>query len=431
MCSSSDESSITSSSGSHGTPEGAFYFLGSAGDWAPKSSRKKRSRRYRRSGDFLDGVYGDWIEISKKLKQTCWEVSGASISVGGAARPQEELRKLQCFADQQGHDVKLLYYSGHGKKGTGDWAFDGGTVGLEDILNLFGKAEKRRRISDGGYREPANLQKLIIIADCCYSGRWADQLTNARQCKCGFAITLIFASGPKEYAIDGLLREALLKGENSGTMRKLARRQADVVWSSPAGQLLRMDMDDPRVCSLLQSWLFKGTAIPDLPSEILVEVGPAAVRTALKNKDPRVVTAALDAATQLDSDEERSGEQARKEIRRISRVLEGNSHDVGLLTKACDALASRVNDRSSKKAAVNEGVITSLLRLIPLHTSGKTPASRELLRKACKALLTILRGSRGSRHGLGGHAVISKLANRKGLQNEKLRKAASRLLQEL
>lgn len=414
----------------------SFYFIGSAGDWAPKSSRKKRSQR-QRSGDFLDGVYGDWIEISKALKQKRWEVSGASISVGAAAKPQEELRKLQSFADQQGKRVKLLYYSGHGQKGTGDWAFDGGSVGLQDVLGIFGRSEKRRRTSNGEYRVPVRMQTLIMVADCCYAGQWAEQLVQQEGRRLGFAIILVFASGPNEYATDGLLRQVLLKGENSKTMRELARHEAGMVWMSPAGQLVRKDLDDHGICRQLQSWLFKGAALPEHPSDVLVEAGPAAVLNALgvgrASEDPRIATAALHAATQLDSDDERSSREAEVEIRRITRYLRNYRNDVEIARLACDALARRVNDKNSQVAAINGGTIECLVRVIRIHKSAKTSASRELLKETCKAFHAIIRGrKRGKVMAIMiGRELVENLTRRKGPWNAEVRNGASRLLGEL
>ena len=49
-----------------------------------------------------------------------------------------------------------MYYKGHGQAGTGNWCFKDGTLNIKDIEKLVGG------------------QYPLIIADCCYSGHWAD-----------------------------------------------------------------------------------------------------------------------------------------------------------------------------------------------------------------------------------------------------------------
>ena len=56
----------------------------------------------------------------------------------------------------------MIWYAGHGEKGTGNWCFRDGKITFEDILNLYGKYFFGRL--------------LYIITDCCYSGSWVDKL---------------------------------------------------------------------------------------------------------------------------------------------------------------------------------------------------------------------------------------------------------------
>ena len=49
-----------------------------------------------------------------------------------------------------------MYYKGHGQAGTGNWCFKDGTLNILDIEKLVGG------------------QYPLIIADCCFSGHWAD-----------------------------------------------------------------------------------------------------------------------------------------------------------------------------------------------------------------------------------------------------------------
>ena len=59
----------------------------------------------------------------------------------------------------------ILYYSGHGEVGTGDWLFFNGKFGLEDIITIFDSAT--------GFS--TNIRYPLIISDTCYSGCWANE----------------------------------------------------------------------------------------------------------------------------------------------------------------------------------------------------------------------------------------------------------------
>lgn len=52
----------------------------------------------------------------------------------------------------------LIWYTGHGRKGTGDWVLKDGFLSFEDIYKLYKKCFRG--------------QYLYIVTDCCYSGSW-------------------------------------------------------------------------------------------------------------------------------------------------------------------------------------------------------------------------------------------------------------------
>ena len=54
--------------------------------------------------------------------------------------------------------VVLIYYTGYGEEGTGNWCFKDGTISFQDIFTLYKKYLKE--------------QLLYIFSDCCYSGQW-------------------------------------------------------------------------------------------------------------------------------------------------------------------------------------------------------------------------------------------------------------------
>ena len=52
----------------------------------------------------------------------------------------------------------LIYYTGHGEEGTGNWCFKDGTITFQDIFTLYNKYLKGKL--------------LHIVTDCSYSGQW-------------------------------------------------------------------------------------------------------------------------------------------------------------------------------------------------------------------------------------------------------------------
>ena len=62
----------------------------------------------------------------------------------------------------------VIYYTGHGKVGSGDWSFvKGKTISIREIIKLI----------------PVEIPKLLIITDCCYSGHWADFCARSQEVK--------------------------------------------------------------------------------------------------------------------------------------------------------------------------------------------------------------------------------------------------------
>ena len=43
----------------------------------------------------------------------------------------------------------------------GDWCFKDGYINLQDVMNVF---------------DPKDKIRLLILSDCCYSGKWAKRL---------------------------------------------------------------------------------------------------------------------------------------------------------------------------------------------------------------------------------------------------------------
>ena len=52
----------------------------------------------------------------------------------------------------------MLYYTGHGEKGTGNWCFKDGKISIKTILDIL----------------PEGTLPPMIFSDTCYSGHWAN-----------------------------------------------------------------------------------------------------------------------------------------------------------------------------------------------------------------------------------------------------------------
>ena len=52
----------------------------------------------------------------------------------------------------------MLYYTGHGEIGTGNWCFSDGTISIQEIFDMV----------------PGGCYYPLIFSDACYSGHWAN-----------------------------------------------------------------------------------------------------------------------------------------------------------------------------------------------------------------------------------------------------------------
>ena len=73
---------------------------------------------------------------------------------------QEVIKRIRKFFDwcNVNEYKPVIYYTGHGEVGTGDWCFSDGTLSIKEIEDLL----------------PGGTYFPLIIADCCYSGHWAN-----------------------------------------------------------------------------------------------------------------------------------------------------------------------------------------------------------------------------------------------------------------
>ena len=109
-----------------------------------------------------------------------------SNSVVGRDIVLEQIRHTAKTAKRDHKNRKYinLYYTGHGGENTGNWVFKDGVITLQDVLDCFVQ------------EEGTNTFKVVIYADCCYSGQWCEMLRKKKvQGKCKEMYLTIWAAG--------------------------------------------------------------------------------------------------------------------------------------------------------------------------------------------------------------------------------------------
>jgi len=119
------------------------------------SDRRTRDTPGTSSGTFLSGVAHDLANmeaaVEAKLFNTVKDFYLAKSSALGHIRGLFDI----CEREQ----VKpILYYTGHGEIGTGNWCFADGTISIKEILDVL----------------PKRTHYPMIFSDACYSGHWAN-----------------------------------------------------------------------------------------------------------------------------------------------------------------------------------------------------------------------------------------------------------------
>ena len=119
------------------------------------SDRRTRDVKYDKNGAFLQGVTRDVVNMQDAIGGKLYNrVMDLYLT------KSEALNKIQRFFQHclQRDFKPMLYYTGHGQVGTGNWCFDDGTISIEEIVDLI----------------PVQCYYPTIISDACYSGNWAN-----------------------------------------------------------------------------------------------------------------------------------------------------------------------------------------------------------------------------------------------------------------
>ena len=109
-----------------------------------------------RSGKFLEGIELDFRHMTRAVGCDLYNrVHDMRLKLHEAKSRIcdffDECKKREC--------IPMLYYTGHGAAGSGNWCFEDGCLSFSDICELL----------------PVGTEHLWILADCCFSGHWANQ----------------------------------------------------------------------------------------------------------------------------------------------------------------------------------------------------------------------------------------------------------------
>ena len=143
------------------TPKNAKWFLLSGATDPPSNiaiSRRSRDYRSEKNGDFLKGMDLDFFNMVDKIGKCNVKLWNKVMDLH--LEKNDAKRKIkQFFHDCQKYNHKpMLYYSGHGEIGTGNWCFHDGTLSIREIHNMV----------------PTGCIPPSIISDACYSGHWSN-----------------------------------------------------------------------------------------------------------------------------------------------------------------------------------------------------------------------------------------------------------------
>ncbi|XP_020608062.1 uncharacterized protein LOC110046712 [Orbicella faveolata] len=118
------------------------------------SDRRTRDIPGVKGGTFLSGVTHDLANMERAVGTNLFNTVRDLYFTKSAA-----LGHIQKLFDICKRDVQpILYYTGHGELGTGNWCFDDGTISIQEILDM----------------RPEGAYYPMIFSDSCYSGHWAN-----------------------------------------------------------------------------------------------------------------------------------------------------------------------------------------------------------------------------------------------------------------
>ena len=135
---------------------------------------KDISTRHKRDGAFLHGPSQDIGAMEKivygKVKSDEWELSNRVMDFKlTKASARDKMKELFSSCKKNGWKP-VIYYTGHGQTGTGNWCFNAGDGNDGDGTLSIEEIEEDVRTYGCAYP--------LIISDACFSGRWANYCTH-------------------------------------------------------------------------------------------------------------------------------------------------------------------------------------------------------------------------------------------------------------
>jgi len=124
------------------------------------SDRRPRDKPSDKAGKFLHGINRDFVNIEDTIDKGSQLLTFHNRLNSLDASRQDVFTKIKNLFDvcKKDKTQPVLYYTGHGETGTGDWCMSDGTIRIQEIVNML----------------PEGCLYPMIFSDCCFSGHWAN-----------------------------------------------------------------------------------------------------------------------------------------------------------------------------------------------------------------------------------------------------------------
>ena len=121
------------------------------------SKSRTRDAQGDRNGAFLAGVTRDLVNMEDVVGEMLFNtVKDLYLTKDEAL--QHITRVFEKCTDEKDEFKPMLYYTGHGEIGTGNWCFSDGAISIQEIFDMV----------------PGGCYYPMIFSDTCYSGHWAN-----------------------------------------------------------------------------------------------------------------------------------------------------------------------------------------------------------------------------------------------------------------
>ena len=122
-------------------------------------SKDAALRQGDRNGVFLAGVAHDLVNMEDVVGSKLYNTVKDLYLTKHAALRHITLLFEKC---KDTNAKPMLYYTGHGEIGTGNWCFEDGTISIQEIFDNM----------------PEGCHYPMIFSDACFSGNWANFCLN-------------------------------------------------------------------------------------------------------------------------------------------------------------------------------------------------------------------------------------------------------------